>query len=170
MKSVSSGQIFFQNICFDFQKIHIGPLSRNPIWTQHGAFIHLSIPFPLSTEVLSLKLESRILRQSFNPVCSSWKCQASSPYAKQHRGYPVPSWRLEKPKTGYNYCLRILLSCFRNRTSASLPFFASDFPRGNDETHKRYEICDAMRAQACENHVQFEMRIFTDSTCTGWTN
>ena len=62
-------------------------------------------------------------------------------------------WILEKPITGYNYCLRILLSCFRNRTSASLPFFASDFPRGNDETHKRYEMCDTMAA--CENHVPF---------------
>ena len=44
-------------------------------------------------EILALKLGSRILGQWSNTVSSSRKTQASFPWAKQHRVYPVPSWR-----------------------------------------------------------------------------
>ena len=37
--------------------------------------------------------ESRILRQWSSPVSGSRTSQASSPWAKQHRDSPVPSWR-----------------------------------------------------------------------------
>ena len=36
-------------------------------------------------DILFLKHESSIFRQSSNLVCGSWKSQASSPWAKQHR-------------------------------------------------------------------------------------
>ena len=36
-------------------------------------------------DILFLKHDSSIFRQSSNPVCGSWKSQASSPWAKQHR-------------------------------------------------------------------------------------
>ena len=39
----------------------------------------------LQADILFLKHDSRILRQSSDPVCGSWKSQASSPWAKQHR-------------------------------------------------------------------------------------
>ena len=41
---------------------------------------------------LFLKHDSSIFRQSSNPVCGSWKSQASSPWAKQHRAKPIPPW------------------------------------------------------------------------------
>ena len=44
-------------------------------------------------EVLALKHESKILGQWSNPESCSRKSQASSPWAKQHRVSPVPSWR-----------------------------------------------------------------------------
>ena len=56
--------------------------------------IHIIEPaYTLAAEVLALKQKSRILRHSSNPVCGSRKSQASSPWAKQHRAYPVLSWR-----------------------------------------------------------------------------
>ena len=36
-------------------------------------------------DMLFLKHDRSILRQSCNPVCGSWKSQASSLWAKQHR-------------------------------------------------------------------------------------
>ena len=44
-------------------------------------------------DVFFLKHARSILRQSSNPVCGSWKSQASSLWAKQHIAYPVLSWR-----------------------------------------------------------------------------
>ena len=44
-------------------------------------------------EVLTLRHESRIFGQWSNPVSGSRKSQASSPWSKQHRAPPVPSWR-----------------------------------------------------------------------------
>ena len=44
-------------------------------------------------EVLALNHESRILGQWSNPESGSRKSQASYPWAKQNRVYPVPSWR-----------------------------------------------------------------------------
>ena len=41
-------------------------------------------------ELLALKHQSRILGQGLS---GSRKSQASSPWFKQHRAYPVPSWR-----------------------------------------------------------------------------
>ena len=46
-----------------------------------------------TAEVLALNHESRILGQWSNPVSGSRRSQASSPWAKQHRPQPVPSWR-----------------------------------------------------------------------------
>ena len=39
----------------------------------------------LLLEIYSEDQDSSIFRQSSNPVCGSWKSQASSPWAKQHR-------------------------------------------------------------------------------------
>ena len=36
-------------------------------------------------DILFVKHDSGIFRQTSNPVCGSWKSQASSPWAKQHR-------------------------------------------------------------------------------------
>ena len=36
-------------------------------------------------EIYSEEHASSIFRQCSNPVCGSWKSQASSPWAKQHR-------------------------------------------------------------------------------------
>ena len=47
----------------------------------------------LPADIIFLKHACSIIRQSSNPVCGSWNCQASSPWAKQHRAEPVPSWR-----------------------------------------------------------------------------
>ena len=58
-------------------------------------------------DILLLRHDSRILRQSSNHVCGSWKSQASSPWAKQHRA-------TEKPHTGLDDCLRLLQAFFRN--------------------------------------------------------
>ena len=44
----------------------------------------LDPPSP-GSDILFLKHGSRILRWSFNPECGSWKSQASSLWAKQHR-------------------------------------------------------------------------------------
>ena len=38
-----------------------------------------------AADILLLKHDSSIFRQSSNPVSGSWKSQASSPWAKQHR-------------------------------------------------------------------------------------
>ena len=55
----------------------------------------LSIKFPSNynlepfqkfrADILLLKTACSILRQSSNPLCDSWKSQASSLWAKQHR-------------------------------------------------------------------------------------
>ena len=39
----------------------------------------------LTAEIYSEEPASSIFRQSSNNVCGSWKSQASSPWAKQHR-------------------------------------------------------------------------------------
>ena len=44
-------------------------------------------------DILFLKYACSILRQSSEPVCGLWKSQDSSLWAKQHRAWPVPSWR-----------------------------------------------------------------------------
>ena len=49
-------------------------------------------------EILALKNKSSILGKWSNPVSGARKSQASSPWAKQHRVYPVihgpvPSWK-----------------------------------------------------------------------------
>ena len=66
-------------------------------------------------DILFLKHDSSTLIRSSDPVCGSWKSQVSSPWAKQHSTYPVPTWRNH---TGLDDCLRVLLSCFRKRMSA----------------------------------------------------
>ena len=53
----------------------------------------LKLQLAASPDVPDLKHESRILGQWSNPVCGSWKSQASSPWAKQHRALPVLSRR-----------------------------------------------------------------------------
>ena len=47
----------------------------------------------LKADILFPKHVSSIIRQSPNPVCGSWKIQASYPWQKQHRAQIVPSWR-----------------------------------------------------------------------------
>ena len=60
-------------------RIHGGgcmPLDSNSIsWDPRGQ----------APDILFLKQNSRIIRQSSNRVCGSWKSQASSLWAKQHR-------------------------------------------------------------------------------------
>ena len=70
-------------------------------------------PLLFPAEVLALKQDSRILGQWSNPVCGSRKRQASSPWAKQNCSI------MEKPHTGLDYCLNMLLTCFRKMMSAS---------------------------------------------------
>ena len=43
------------------------------------------VPLVNKAEIYSEDHESSIFRQSSNPACGSWKSQASSPWAKQHR-------------------------------------------------------------------------------------
>ena len=47
----------------------------------------------IQANILFLKHDSSMFRQSSNPVCGSWQSQSSSPWAKQRRDEPVPSWR-----------------------------------------------------------------------------
>ena len=70
---------------------------------------------PCPPEILSRKQEGRILGQWSNPVSGSRKSQASSTWAKQHIVKPVPSWRNHMYE-----CPRILLVCFRARSSGAL--------------------------------------------------
>ena len=94
----------------------------------------------LSPGILFLKHDSSILRQSSNPVCGSWKSQVSSLWAKQSLIWSIKSpsdktertvcsllkrtvrshiitSAMDKPHTCLGDHLRILLSCFRKRTS-----------------------------------------------------
>ena len=52
------------------------------LWANDGAFDDRTEREP---DILILKHACSILRQSYNPVCGSWKSQANSPWAKQHR-------------------------------------------------------------------------------------
>ena len=62
----------------------VGVLLEAPCFTSadagsvggHGAF---------RSDILFLKHACSILTQSYNPVCGSWKSQASPPWTKQHR-------------------------------------------------------------------------------------
>ena len=60
----------------------------NPVGPQHEKLNHHS-----TFTILLLNHDCIILRQSSNPVCFSWKNQASYRWANQHRAYSVPSWR-----------------------------------------------------------------------------
>ena len=65
-------------------------------------------------DILFLKPACSILRQSSNPVCGSWKSQASSLCAKKQS----LTWSIKKkPHTGLEDCLRMLFSWFRKRMS-----------------------------------------------------
>ena len=59
-------------------------------------------------EVLALKHESKIFRQSSIPVCGSRKSQTAQ---------SLPCSIMEKPHTKLDDCLKILLLCFGARTS-----------------------------------------------------
>ena len=76
------------------------------------------------TDKLFLNHNSSIFRQSSNPVCGSWKSQASSLWAKQYALYgrewhaqSLTCFIMEKPHTGLDECLNVLQSCFRKRMS-----------------------------------------------------
>ena len=62
------------------------------LWTLHGMGKRCVVACS-RCEQSALKQKSRILGQWYNPVCGSRKSQASSPWVKQHRVLPVPSWR-----------------------------------------------------------------------------
>ena len=89
-KPQSVAACYFVRVRFYGFATGIPALKKAPSpWTEH------SVPclvYVLS-EVLALKHKSRILRQWADPVSGSRKSQASSPWVKQHRVYPIPSWR-----------------------------------------------------------------------------
>ena len=68
------------------------------------------------TDVLFLKHDSSILRQSSNPVCGFSMMEQ----ARLCAVWPTErelSWLFHEPHTGLDdFCLRVLLSCFRERT------------------------------------------------------
>ena len=66
--------------------------------------------------IFSLKHESSIFKSFIQPYMWFWKCQARSPWDKQFRAYPVPSWR--NHIQGCMTDLNMLLSCFREKMSA----------------------------------------------------
>ena len=66
--------------------------------------------FLLHPDVLFLKHECSILRQSSNPVCGF----AMMEQVRLCAVWPTENW------LGLNDCLRMLQSCFRKRTSASI--------------------------------------------------
>ena len=73
------------------------PTLVNPLRAM-GSLVHPAGPPKETTpstwsDILFINHDSSTFRQSSNPVCGSWKSQASSLWAKQHRGKPVPSRR-----------------------------------------------------------------------------
>ena len=66
------------------------PFGKRP---QTNPSDELNLRYGRPADILAPKHESRILKQSSNPVCGSWKSQVSSPWAKQHCSI------MEKPHT-----------------------------------------------------------------------
>ena len=75
----------------DIKEININPVFPNRTALLHLHNMALSRAFFFSyilqsrSDILFLKHDSSIFRQSYNPVCCSWKIRAGSPWAKQHR-------------------------------------------------------------------------------------
>ena len=82
-----------QRVC----TMKIGHVSRMALYPSiiaiHGLTRMVLYPWAFKATIQYEESESNILWQSSNPVCSSRKSQASSRCAKQHRVWPVPSWR-----------------------------------------------------------------------------
>ena len=68
-----------------------------------------------SSEVLALKQESRILGQWSNPCM--WFKGESSQFSMGQTAQSLTCSIMEKPHTGLDECPKILLLCFRARTS-----------------------------------------------------
>ena len=69
----------------------------------------------LESDILFLKPDSSIFRQSSYPEFGSWKSQASSSCTVQSLTCSI----IEKQHTGLDDCLNVLLACFRKRMSVS---------------------------------------------------
>ena len=65
-------------------------------------------------DILFLKHDSCILRQSSNPV---WFMEEPSQFSVDQTAQSLTCFITERPHTGLFDCLRILLSCFRKRMS-----------------------------------------------------
>ena len=65
------------------------------------------------TDILSIKLDSSIFRQSANPVCGFSMMEK----VRLCPAWPTENWLFPEPHTGQDDCLRKLLPCFRKRMS-----------------------------------------------------
>ena len=70
------------------------------------------------SDILFLKHYSSVFRQSSNPVCGSWKSQVSS---LGQTAQSLTCSIVEKPHTGLDDCLNMLLSCVRKNMSGGNP-------------------------------------------------
>ena len=130
-----------------------------------------------SADILFLKHDSSIFKQSSNPVCGSRKSQASSPWAKLHRAQPVHSI-MENPLTGLDDCQNILLACFRKRMSVDQTFrpqkakiprllFRSDFLQSSTTSTRALFLkslsaarSEAKRIRDCEEYSIYILRMY----------
>ena len=84
------------------------------LWRSLETYSCVSTPLTLGIERLALKHESRIIGHSSNPVCGFSMMKQVRLCCLAHRELAC---LFHEPDTGLDHCLRILLSCFRARTS-----------------------------------------------------
>ena len=77
----------------------------------------LDLVLQFTADILFLKHACSTIRQSSNPVCGSWKSQASSPRGPNSTA--LTCYIMANPHTWLDDCLNKLLCCFRKRMSNS---------------------------------------------------